>query len=87
MSPSLDGPRVDVRNQRYNLRSGRHIVYVSPLLSRVPRSPARDINNVPTLLTAAQLSFVVILHVLHLLTLNLHLLLTIMLHLLHLLFN
>ena len=41
----IDEPRVDHR-RGYNLRSGRHVEYDSPLVSRVPRSPARDANDI-----------------------------------------
>ena len=41
----VNGPGVDTRHQGYNLRSGRRIEYDSPLVSRVPRSPARDELN------------------------------------------
>ena len=36
----MDEPRVETRSRGYNLRSGRRIQYESPLVSRVPRSPA-----------------------------------------------
>ena len=42
---AADGPRVKTRHRGYNLRSGRHIEYDSPLVSRVPRSPARDASD------------------------------------------
>ena len=42
---NTDGPRVEGR-QEYNLRSGWRVEYDSPLVSRVPRSPARDTNDI-----------------------------------------
>ena len=41
----MEGPRVDC-SQGYNLRSGRRVEYESPLVSRVPRSPARVVNKI-----------------------------------------
>ena len=45
----LNGTRVDSRDRGYNLRSGRRIEYASPLVSRVLESPARDVDNDPSL--------------------------------------
>ena len=42
MATSNNGPGVDSRHRGYNLRSGRRIQYDSPLVSRIPRSPACD---------------------------------------------
>ena len=44
MTSSADGFRVEAHDQGYKLYSGRHIEYASPLVSRVPRSPAHDAN-------------------------------------------
>ena len=59
MENNTDGPRVEGR-QGYNVRFGRHMEYDSPLVSRVPRSPARDVNAIddavdPTLVQPSQL--------------------------------
>ena len=44
---TANGTRVDSRDLGYNLHSGRRIQYDSPLVSRVSRSPARDVSSAP----------------------------------------
>ena len=41
-----DGTRVDSLHWGYNFCSGKRIEYSSPLVSRVPRSRACDVNTV-----------------------------------------
>ena len=45
MANNSDGPRVEGRRGYNNLRSRRRVEYDSPLVSRVPRSPARDVDD------------------------------------------
>ena len=58
MANYSDRPRVEGR-QGYNFPSGRRVEYDSSLVSRIPRSPAHDANNIddivdPTLVQPSQ---------------------------------
>ena len=47
MANNTNGPTYVGRSCRgYNLHSGRHVEYGSPLVNRVPRSLARDVNAI-----------------------------------------
>ena len=55
-SSNSDGPRVEGR-RGYNLRSGRRVEYDSPLVSSVPRSPARDANDIGLISATEAMSY------------------------------